>query len=1073
MLRTILFLFIFLCLASCQVKEGSSGLVSGHIPTTNKFTLESPVTKTYVSSETLTLKVDFPFDMTIDTTGGSPRLSLTVGATTRYATYAAQSDPRKLVFNYTFVPGENDTDGIVLNALQLNGSTLKFDQAGVLTNCDVSTIIAQTLTQLKVDTTSPTITAFSLLNLPGLYNEGEVLTFRMTFSENVVVTGTPKFVVAFDTGGSVDVNYSSGSGSNILIFTYTVGPTVSDINGFNSITSPIVNGTIQDVVGNNSSLNFSAFTAAVRTYTIGPPGVHISGALPFVVDTAFPANGTYIAAQDLDFTLEFDQPVTVSGLPLLTLDVNGSPRQAQYVSGSGSELITFRYTTVPGDVDPNGISVTGSINANAGDIVITAQPTISFFTDLNNSFTVPNTSGIILNALQPQATAVARNIDTTIPIWGGPAVDNTWMIGQDLNITVSFNTAMYVTQTAGTPSIPITIGSTTRQAVYLSGGNGQTSLVFRYVIVEGDLDADGTIAIGNISLNGGVIVDGSNTNTLLTLPSAGLLTTKVDGVKPVISTVTAPTNATYSEIAPFNESTMSFVVNWSEAVNYSATDTDAAYLSMDVGGSTVKLQWAVNNNVAAITHRPAGTTLNGTNDSNGVALSSPMTGTAIIKDQAGNTAAVFTYTPPTTTGILVDTTSPTVTSVTAITANGTYKAGEDLDFSVTFSESVTTVKDTTHPRIQMTVGASTKLLVATASTTATTHTFRYTIVANDLDTDGIVLSNAVQSNGTTAYARDGGRNNVTGTFGPPTTTGIKVDAVVPAAPTATGPTAKAYVSGETLSISVTYAEAITVDTTSGTPTIGIDFTVGTDNLTYASGSGTTTLVFSRLLTGTHFDMDGLPVSVTGITLNGGTLQDAGRNTAPVTFASAIDLSSTYVTYSEVKIWVKSNFVNLAPPTAAATIANGGAITTRTCSTRGICRIFDNDDSLYISSSLTNVSVVLMSIETPAVKNTDEDIFWTDIYLWAKAFNYDIGSQPATVTVDTTTYGTNATTHNANLALGTTHVMQVIYQTPQSYSAKFLLNNSFHGAIGEIIVIDGNLTPTTKLDNIRNYLIGRY
>src|SRR5690606_18607350 len=154
-----------------------------------------------------------------------------------------------------------------------------------------------------------------------------------------------------------------------------------------------------------------------------------------------------------------------------------------------------------------------------------------------------------------------------------------------LNITIGFNTGMYVDQTNGTPSISLLIGSTTKEALYVSGGNGQTSLLFRYTIQEGDLDTDGTITLGTINLNGGVITDSENTNTLLTLPP--LNNTRIDGVRPTITSVSSPGNGTYSDIDPLNENEMDVVVNWSEAVNFSSTSAAATYIPVDIGGTNL------------------------------------------------------------------------------------------------------------------------------------------------------------------------------------------------------------------------------------------------------------------------------------------------------------------------------------------------------------------------------------------------------------------------------------------------------------------------------------------------------
>lgn len=1032
---------------------------------------------TYVAGETLTLEATFPFDMTLNTSGGSPRIALTVGASTKYATFVSQPSPRLLRFSYSFIAGDDDTNGIDINALELNSSTIKFDKSGIATDCDVSTVTTTNYPLLKVDTSSPTISAFSLLNLVGLYRANEVLNFRMTFSESVYVTGTPKFVINLG-GTSVDINYNSGSGSNVLLFNYTISTSVVDTNGYNSITSPIAlnSGTIKDAVGNNSSLDFSAFIASVITYS---NNVDVNGQYPYVIGKTFPANGTYLANDELDFKLTFDRAVNVSGTPYLSVVIGANTRQAQYVAGHGTTELTFRYTAIPGDVDSDGIAVSSSITQNSGNIVSSTMPSVSYFTDsLNNSFSIPNTTGILLNAIQPQATAVARNVDSTIPVWGGSSPDNIWIIGQDLNITVSFNTPMYVTQTGGTPYIALTIGSTLRQASYLSGGNGQTSLIFRYVIQETDLDSDGTIGLGNIVLNGGVITDIENTNTLLTLPSAGLATTQIDGVRPTISSIAPPVDATYSLVSPSVVSMFTFIVTWSEAVNYSATGTAGdAYLSIDIGGSTVRAEWNLGNNQAAITHRP--TSISGRNDSDGITLVSPFAGSATIKDQAGNVANVFNFTSlPTpagvltkaTSGILVDTTAPTVTSVVPAITNGTYKQGDQLNFTVTFSESVTTVVNSTHPRISITIGSSTKLLVATTSTTSTTHTFRYTVLAGDTDADGIVLSNSVVSNGTTAYARDIGRNNVVGTFAVPTTSGIKVDTTAPGIPTAVASSNQTYTSGDALQIAVTYSENIFVDTALGTPYININFKEGTDHFEYSSGSGTSTLIFQRVLDSNHFDMDGLPSSVTTIEGNGGLLTDGGGNSAPLTF-SAINLSQIYVTYPEVKLWTKSNFTNIAPGTSAS-INSTGTGATSSCGLSGTCRDFDGTDSLSLTSGMTGIESVFMVFKTPSVL-ADHDIFDTSIGMREDAISskFDLNTETAETILDGVSLGSTIS-HDTDLDPSSTHILQTNFTTAVDYNTGILIDTSFNGSIGEIIAIEGALN-STKLTNIRTYLDDAY
>ena len=1061
-------LIITLFISSCQVKEKSSdgGLISDHVATTNKFTLQTPTAKAYDEGETITFTVTFPFDIIMDTTGGDPRLRITVGATTQYADYDVSPNARTMTFKYVVGATDNDTNGIDVNALELNGSTLKFDNNGTITDCAVATVTTKNFPNVKVDTAGPTITALTVTNLPANYHAYAKLNFQMTFSEPVYVTGTPKFTVNFHAAAQpapqtqmADIEYVSGSGTNKLVFSYEIEPTLLDTNGFASISSTLDIGsdTLTDANGNDANLDMSGVTGAAITYSAT---VILWGQYPNFVDIVMPADKTYVAGESLDFVIEFDRQVNVTGTPYLGITVGSTVRQAQYVSGTGTEFLTFRYALVPGDVDADGITVPTSITQNAGNIQDVTSPNRSFFVNAtNNKLVIPSTTGIKANAIQPMAISATRGTDITSAVWG-TALDNKWIIGQDLNVTIGFNTPITVTQTSGTPSIGLVIGSTTVQAPYISG-DGQSSLIFRYTIQEGDLDTDGTVALGTITLNGGVLTDAHGTNVLSTLP-ASITTTTIDGVRPTISTVTPPANNTFSTVTGNNNANMSFVVNWSEAVNYS---TNNAFIPMTVGATSNPLQYAANNNTAAVTHRPG--ILTGQNDSDGVTLASPLYGTAVIKDQAGNTANVFTFTVPTTTGVLVDTTAPTVASIVPITADGTYKSGDTLDFTVTFSEQVTALVAGGYPRIPVTIGGTTRYLVPTANGTALSHTFRYTIANPDLDTNGITVGTAVTSNGTTAYVRDAGQNIVGGTFASPNTAGINVDAVAPTVSSVTPIANGTYETGDTLQMSITYSEAITVDTTGGTPSIQIALASGTVNLDYASGTGTTTLVFSYTLTASDYDFDGLPSAVSSISLNGGTLKDAGTNNAPTAFTSQ-NYSSVYAVFQDTKLWVGNNFVTKAK-TGSPAVSNSGAITTTACGSSQ-CRVFNGDDALNLGGALSNVETVFIVFVTPSTLNP-HDIFSSDIALDDNGVSFDLDTTSASLNLDGTTYGSN-TSHNTNMSTNTVHILQVDFDSAQSFGAGALINTTFDGRIGEVMAISGTLTNAQKTA-IRTYLNAKY
>jgi hypothetical protein len=74
--------------------------------------------------------VNLSENVTVDTTGGTPRIAVDVGGTTRYASYTAGTGTSALTFTYTATAGDVDLDGVsVSSPVDLNGGTIT-DTAG-------------------------------------------------------------------------------------------------------------------------------------------------------------------------------------------------------------------------------------------------------------------------------------------------------------------------------------------------------------------------------------------------------------------------------------------------------------------------------------------------------------------------------------------------------------------------------------------------------------------------------------------------------------------------------------------------------------------------------------------------------------------------------------------------------------------------------------------------------------------------------------------------------------------------------------------------------------------------------
>ena len=250
-----------------------------------------------------------------------------------------------------------------------------------------------------------------------------------------------------------------------------------------------------------------------------------------------------------------------------------------------------------------------------------------------------------------------------------------------------------------------------------------------------------------------------------------------------------------------------------------------------------------------------------------------------------------------------------ITSVTP-PANGSYQTGTNLNFTLNFSENVNV---TGSPSFVLTIGATARNCVYLSGSGSSALVFRYT-VGSDTDIDGIASSSPVALNGGTINTVASGSPAVL-TFTPPNTTAVLVDNTAPSISSVTGPSNGRYKAGQVLSFTVNFSEAVIV--AGGTPTFGLVVGATGRTASYASGSGTSALVFSYTVQAGETDTDGI-TSSSPIVL-GGTIRDAATNNSSLTFTppntTGVLVDNTAPTLSPVTI--ASNNAN----TALATLGN--------------------------------------------------------------------------------------------------------------------------------------------------------
>lgn len=943
-----------LFLISCQVEKKSGGddYIADHRKATNNFTIKNSQTGTFKEPQQLTFTLSFPSDIIVT---GAPQLDIEIGSSMRKAIYQSGDGTKNLTFSYHIVAADNDADGIKFKGIDLNGGTLQFILNDVLTNCSTS-ITEVHYNSLRIDNTPPTITGITHAHPPGTYYWNDKLNFFVKFSEQVNVTGIPELDLTFTPGGLQKAYYVSGSGSDTLTFRYNIANTVA-ASGINFPANITLNtGTIKDLNGFDFTNAISAtISTNARTSTI--PLV-VEGRIPKLLSVILPPNGTYGAAQELDFTLVFDRDVNIFGNTRLELTVGSTLKHAYLQPRSATNELTFRYTPIPGDEDNNGIVLTNSVvfPTPATDYISsTAGATAPYrfaYIPTNNNLKNPVTTGINIAATQPRITNITRTNDSTnSPRTNAP--DNVWNIGQDLFLQVQFNTPIFVNNDNGSPTLNFTINGVSKTAAYLSGGDGQTTLIFRYTVVEGDDSNGADIGVGTFNLNNSVIEDARQTQAQVTIVQTTVPQTVIDGVRPQISTVQAPGNGTYSLIAP--STTLDFSVMFTEPVVLTATN--ASDLPITIGATT--------RNARATTLLSAGaanryltfryTIANTDNDNDGISITSPITNAANVRDNAGNTAVDLTYTAPNLTNVFVDTTAPTIAPPVIEPTGQTYVAGDTLSFTVNFNEPVTY---TGSPRIPLDIGGTTvyATIVTPASPATTSLTFTYFPVGNNL------LDTAISFQSLEAATRnaiqDAGRNNIGAVNLPALVNTIGVDSRAPVMTPSLISPAGYYEAGEVIQVKLTANEDVSV---TGYPTLSSNIGLTPVSFDYQpTGSTLTELIFEYTVTASDFDFDGL-VNMTTLT-NPEDIKDSFGNNPIAALSSTLTMSGIKIKPVSFLAWSAGQ--NTDVYTGAARFSGA---TQTTCGANNCLSL--NNSSLSTSTAGADTVYAAINIDNSTVGRT--------------------------------------------------------------------------------------------------------
>ena len=714
---------------------------------------------------------------------GFPKITLVVGSTDRSATYTSGSGSTALVFQYTILAGETDTDGISIgaNVLALNSGTLR-DAAGNNATLTHSSLSANT--SYKVDTTAPTATWSAATDNVGTVT-GALTSGDTTDDTALILSGTNE------------------AGSSVKIYNSTTELGNATVSGTSwSYTATIVDGTTYQLnvketdLAGNTSVATSNFAVTGDTTA---PTANLSAA----TDNVGNITGTLTTGDTTD-----DTALVLSG-----------------TNESGSSVKVYNGTTELDNATVSGTSwsytatlvdgTTYQFNVKETDLAgNTSNPTPNFA--VTGDTTPPTVSSVAITS----ATGILNNFLNATDV---------------LSVTITFDENVPVT---GTPQLPLVIGADNRTATYTTG-SGSTALVFKYTIQAGDTDTDGiSIGANVLALNSGTIRDAAGNNAILThsavsdnesymvdttaptvnsftlsdsalkigenatvslvfsdvvisfssaaditAPNGSLTTfTSSDNITwsgtftpttniedasntlalgtnysdPAGNTGPAATTANY-EVETLAPTVSSIVISGATGIqnnflnagdNVSVTTTFSENVAV-TGSPTLTIVVGSTNRTVTYTSGSGGRTLvfkytiqGGETDTNGISIGT--NGLALnsgtIMDAAGNNATLTHSAVSSNSSYKVDTTPPTISSVAITSAtndqNNFLNAGDIASLTTTFSESVNV---TDAPQLTMIVGSTDRVSTYTSGSGSTSLITKYTIQAGETDEDGISI----------------------------------------------------------------------------------------------------------------------------------------------------------------------------------------------------------------------------------------------------------------------------------------------------------------------------------------------
>lgn len=370
---------------------------------------------------------------------------------------------------------------------------------------------------VDIDSFPPKLKEIEANTVGGTYAVPSVIDFKLIFNEPVEIDGLPTNKPALRLSDNIgSVSYTSGTGTDTLIFSYTVdsADTSSDLYVKEIILN---NSIIHDASGQVADISFD------ENEFKNSHAIVISNEVP-KIDSITSSSGIYKAPNKITFTMNFSAPVLVSDIPSIVL--SDGIGHADYKSGSGSQSLTFEYTVKNTD---------NSTDLNVNSVDLKSIATIKGVNGIDANLSMPTV------AFNTNHDIVIDNLEATISSMN--AIDGLYGFDEAISIAIHFTKEVNVT---GTPKIILADGLGT---VDYKTKLDASTLIFEYRPLAGHMTND--LDIQSIDISGSTIVSNNGLNANIGYTPQLFMNTnevKVDAKRPSITKIEMPEGAYKADV---------------------------------------------------------------------------------------------------------------------------------------------------------------------------------------------------------------------------------------------------------------------------------------------------------------------------------------------------------------------------------------------------------------------------------------------------------------------------------------------------------------------------------------------